>query len=414
MRDTRAGLDGLSGASISSARDRGEEPSRKRQRVNEDEESQPLGAHTSSRSTKDPECYSGPRQAGDHIVLVQGVLFKFKDHSLGECQRLKEKIYRGRASIPAGKEWTDEAPYKVEDPRITPTQFRSLHWFLHLSPEENVALKTHPTVNDFTRILHLSAICKTYAMNDVYRICFEFIEQKVTKKEIMDPMSSEELTTLVKAIIHLQGTTTVIEDEGVKLAKTLTNIENFWCERVIKKDGAIGSVPSIHAAEQLNLSRLRGTAYYQHLEELYGPDADQRVSTDGIVTPPKVNARLNKEQLIRLFFGHSLLVNFWDTFRPTPMQLPRAHECSEEEHKICSAAWNNAWKTVLGWGRLTRIASFRVPELIYILRDMLSNEKELTEPVRPACKRAGLLALQKKREELQMGLGSYFLGCITA
>ncbi|TFK34796.1 hypothetical protein BDQ12DRAFT_689224 [Crucibulum laeve] len=136
---------------------------------------------------------------------------------------------------------------------------------------------------------------------------------------------------------------------------------------------------------------------------------DRQTSTATGAMQLRTDEKFGNEQMMCVLSGYWSLVSFWEDVRKKPLEVQCADACNKEAHAKCVATWEKRWNSAVGWKRILGHNSADVLALLACLRDQLSGDDELREGVAPACRLAGLKALNDKLEHTREHLVDYFL-----
>lgn len=186
-----------------------------------------------------------------------------------------------------------------------------------------------------------------------------------------------------------------------------------WCDRLLGK--STPSVPAIQTADKHeeakidDLKKLRGVAYYVHVQDML--DRQTEHDTSG-ATHLRTDPKLNNGQVMRLLAGYWSLVNMWERLRLNPISLPQASACLGEMHGNCASTWSRRWTSAVGWKRILGHSSADILALLDTLRDQLSNDDDIKSELHCDCRTGGLDEIKKFKEKTKEELSEHFAGCL--
>ncbi|KAJ7835493.1 hypothetical protein B0H13DRAFT_2108129 [Mycena leptocephala] len=225
-------------------------------------------------------------------------------------------------------------------------EFRALLWALYASPQERAAQPREH--DDLDRLLLIAAISRQYRCAT--------------------------LETWAKAALLR----TVTSNDAFIASCSPPSHHHAVALRI--RAGDAPSVPAILVADTHELPRLRGVAYYAHIQSMLAAQQEGR----GFATDPK----LSNAQVMRLLSGHWSLVSLWERLRRTPPKFAIA----------CASKKINA------------MSSASVLALLGVMRELLAADPELAKNIPAQCKLAALDAVKTQVKVLEDGLADHFFG----
>ncbi|KAJ6622654.1 hypothetical protein B0H10DRAFT_2013738 [Mycena sp. CBHHK59/15] len=179
-----------------------------------------------------------------------------------------------------------------------------------------------------------------------------------------------------------------------------------WTARIRRADAPC--VPAILAADAHELPRLRGVAYYFHIQ---GMIAQQTSTTERGATLFHADPKLSNAQVMRLLSGYWSLVSLWERLRRSPPKVACAAGCKMAKGH-CAAVWAERWAAAAASEKAIALSSVSVLALLAAMRDQLGTDQELAKRASAQCRLAALDALQKTSIEFEDGLADHFFGCL--
>ena len=249
--------------------------------------------------------------------------------------------------------------------------------------------------SDIERFCNIASMANKYDIPKLQDWVLSTINQTVNNTIFMDSCSSATLSLLMDASIQF------------KRENIIELINKKWYDRLLNK--STPSVPAIQAADKHDLMKIRGMAYYIHVQDML----DRQTVTGRGATQLRADPKLNNGQVMRLLSGYWSLVSLWERTRLKPIDLPQSTSCSSSEaHQRCSATWERRWVSAAGWKRILGLNSADVLGLLACLRDQLSGDEDLKMGTNSDCRMAGLEALKALEVKVQDGLADHFFGCV--
>lgn len=188
------------------------------------------------------------------------------------------------------------------------------------------------------------------------------------------------------------------------LERTITQ----WALRI--RAGDAPSVPAILVADTHELPRLRGVAYYAHVQSML---AAQQEGEGGVTergaTQFATDPKLSNAQVMRLLSGHWSLVSLWERLRRTPPKFVCGEGCNKGKGK-CAAVWAERWSVACASKKINAMSSASVLALLGVMRELLTADPELTKNIPAQCKLAALDAVKTQVKVLEDGLSDHFFG----
>ncbi|KAJ7490564.1 hypothetical protein FB451DRAFT_1220392 [Mycena latifolia] len=270
-------------------------------------------------------------------------------------------------------------------------EFRALLWALYASPQERAAQPREH--EDVDRLLRITAISRQYRCDALQTWSQAAILRTVTHDDaFIASCSSAMFRRIIDIAIRTRQDT------------LLDTIITQWATRIRRGDAP--SVPAILAADLHELSRLRGVAYYFHIQ---GMIAQQTTVTDRGATQFQADPKLSNAQVMRLLSGYWSLASLWERLRRTPPKFECADGCPKGKGR-CAAVWGERWAVAASSEKANALSSASVLALLTIMRDQLTADKEVTKDVHPPCRLAALDAVKKHAKNLEDGLDDHFFG----
>ncbi|KAL0961221.1 hypothetical protein HGRIS_006188 [Hohenbuehelia grisea] len=278
--------------------------------------------------------------------------------------------------------------------------FRALLWLMNRSPESPKPDQPEEVVQRILAAIEIS-IQDTHDLQQMQQwACKELsdmLSDSTTRTQLTTSWSSVNFANVLRACTRCDDQT------------LLPIIESEWIARIESKD--LPPVPAILAADHLNVTKLRGRAYYQQLVSLteQGEEGSTDVNVRG-ATQFRMDPRLSNGQVIRLLSGHWSLVSLWERLRRAAPKFAD-DECDDGKHESCLRVWKEVWVETAASERVSNISSVSVLQILARMRELLSRDQRLTDSMKPPCRQAGLAALQRLHDQTQEGLADHFYGC---
>lgn len=306
-------------------------------------------------------------------------------------------------------------------------------------------LNAPPHENKFIERLHLIvSLTQKYRIPKLESWTSSAVSGLTNDTVYLSSCSSSTLTHIAAACVAYQ------------LKEPLAKLTKMWIARLERSDTP--SVPAIIASDELDLpARLRGLAYYLHLQDM----VDRRGMSSTGAMQLRTDDKLNNGQILRLYAGNMSLNGYWEHLRIKPIALPvppsggsdtpssgtagnpgtpnrfnsststapgtptasgtptpgtpnntNIPTCpgGETHQKRCVATWERRWISAAGWKRILGISNSDALALLACLRDQLANDEETKNGMEPGCRAAGLEALRALRAKVREDLNDHFLG----
>ncbi|KAF7326615.1 hypothetical protein MVEN_02598200 [Mycena venus] len=331
----------------------------------------------------DPEFFRH-EAAADCVVRVVNTRFKVKGSLLSDASPVLQDIL---------------ARHLVETHRVgaplvliaDADEFRALLWALYASPQERAAQpRGH---DDLDRLLLIASISRQYRCATLESWAKDAILRTVSVDEAFISSSS---SAMFKRIIDCAIRTR----NDALLETTITQ----WAARIRRGDAPC--VPAILVADAHELPRLRGIAYYYHIQ---GMIAQQTTVTERGATQFQTDPKLSNAQVMRLLSGHWSLVSLWERLRRNPPKFECADGCTTGNRR-CAAVFGERWSFAAASKKINAMSSADVLALLAVMRDQLAADHEMTKCIPPQCKLAALEAVKKQANTYEDGLADHFFG----
>ncbi|KAJ6585469.1 hypothetical protein B0H19DRAFT_1109742 [Mycena capillaripes] len=323
----------------------------------------------------DPEFYRS-EAAANCILRVASTRFKVNGSLLSDVSPVLRDIL---------------AMYRADAPLVLiadADEFRALLWALYASPQERAAQPREH--EDLDRLLLIAAISRHYRCVDLEAWAKDAILRTVTSNDVFIASCP---SALFKRIIDCAIRT---RNDSL-LETTITR----WAARIQRGDAPC--VPAILVADTHELSRLRGVAYYYHIQAMI---AQQTAVTERGATQFQTDPKLSNAQVMRLLSGHWSLVSLWERLRRSAPKF----ECGEGCTGRCAAVLNERWGVAAASNKINGMSSASVLALLAAMRDQLAADQELKKSVPPQCRLAMLDAVTKQAKVFEDGLADHFFG----
>ncbi|KAJ6623605.1 hypothetical protein B0H10DRAFT_2008814 [Mycena sp. CBHHK59/15] len=377
------------GGTIRETRD--EVPSRPRKRQRTDS-----GIDTGGYSETDCPTSAGPVEddsefyrsepAADCVVRVASTRFKIKGSLLSDASPVLQDILTRHL---AETRRTDAPLVLIADA----DEFRALLWALHVGPEELAAQPREHA--DFDRLLLIALISRQYRCSTFESWSMGAILRTVASDPVfVSSCSSATFTRIIDVAVRTHH------------QRLLDATIAQWTARIRRADAPC--VPAILAADAHELPRLRGVAYYFHIQ---GMIAQQTSTTERGATLFHADPKLSNAQVMRLLSGYWSLVSLWERLRRSPPKVACAAGCKMAKGH-CAAVWAERWAVAAASEKAIALSSVSVLALLAAMRDQLGTDQELAKRASAQCRLAALDALQKTSTEFEDGLADHFFGCL--
>ncbi|KAF8215051.1 hypothetical protein K438DRAFT_1659905 [Mycena galopus ATCC 62051] len=332
----------------------------------------------------DPEFYRNDA-ASNLVVRVANIRFKVNASLLSDASPVMQDILARhnedhRADIPLSL---------IADAN----EFRALLWALYASPQDRAAQPREH--DDLDRLLLVAAISQQYRCGTLEVWANTALLRTVTSDEtFISSCSSALFKRIVDCAIRTRN--------DVLLDNTIAQ----WTCRIRRGDAPC--VPAILAADAHELPRLRGVAYYFHMQAMI---AQQTTVTERGATQFQTDPKLSNAQVMRLLSGHWSLVSLWERLRRSPPKFECTEGCGGASgKKRCAVVFGECWGAATTSKRMNAISSASVLELLVAMRDQLAADQELTKNIPAQCKLAALEAVKKQAKIFEDGLADHFFG----
>lgn len=331
----------------------------------------------------DPDFYR-TEPAADCVVRILNTRFKIKGSLLSDSSRVFQDILSKHR----------ETTRRLDAPLLLiadADEFRALLWALYASPKERAAQPREH--EDVERLLLITAIASQYRCDDL---------QKWSKAAILRTVSHDAafVASCSSALFARIIDVAIRTRHDTLLDSTITQ----WAGRL--RVGDAPSVPAVLAADAHELPRLRGVAYYAHIQ---GMLAGQTTITSRGATQFQADPRLSNAQVMRLLSGYWSLVSLWERLRRAPPKFECAAGCPKGRGR-CATVWGARWGVAAASDRANALSSAKVLALLSTVRDLLAVDKEVMTELHPPCRLAALEALRTQTRDLEDGLADHFFG----
>ncbi|KAJ6555201.1 hypothetical protein DFH09DRAFT_987668 [Mycena vulgaris] len=331
----------------------------------------------------DPEFYR-PEDAADCVVRIENTRFKINGSLLLDSSPVFHDIITKHR----------DTTRRLDAPLLLiadAAEFRALLWALYASPQERAAQPREH--EDVDRLLLVTAISRQYRCGALESWSKAAILRTVSHDDAFIASCS---SAMFKRIIDVAIRTR--QDD--LLDTTITQ----WAARIRRGDAPC--VPAILEADTHELPRLRGVAYYFHIQAMI---AQQTTVTDRGATQFQTDPKLSNAQVMRLLSGYWSLVSLWERLRRNPPKFECAEGCTKGKGR-CAAVWGERWSLVAAGEKVNALSSASVLALLTTMRDQLVTDPEATKNMHPHCRLAALEAVRKHARNLEDGLADHFFG----
>ncbi|KAJ7506759.1 hypothetical protein B0H11DRAFT_1794689 [Mycena galericulata] len=324
----------------------------------------------------DPEFFR-TEAAADCIVRVGSTRFKFKESLLSDASPVFQDI--------VAKNRQPATPLMLI---ADPNEFRALLWALYASPDERASQPREH--EDFNRLLLIVPIARQYR-------CVSL--ETWSKAAIMRTVSHDDafIASCSSATFKLIIDVAIRTRHDALLDVAITQ----WASRIRRGDAPC--VPAILTADAHELARLRGVAYYFHIQ---GMIAQQTTVTHHGATQFQTDPKLSNAQVMRLLSGYWSLVSLWERLRRNPPKFV----CACGGGGQCAKAWGARWGVAAASERINALSSASVLALLAAMRDQLGTDHDLAKSISPQCRLAALEAVKMQAKSLEDGLADHFFG----
>ncbi|KAJ6585462.1 hypothetical protein B0H19DRAFT_1368788 [Mycena capillaripes] len=237
----------------------------------------------------------------------------------------------------------------------------------HISPQERAAQPREH--EDLDRLLLIAAISRHYRCVDLEAWAKDAILRTVTSNDVFIASCP---SALFKRIIDCAIRTW----NDSLLETTITR----WAARI--QGGDAPSVSAILVADMHELPRLRGVAYYYHIQAMI---AQQTAVTERGATQFQTDPKLSNAQRAEIRVRGGMLGTM----------------CGGAERALGVAAASN---------KINGMSSARVLALLAAMRDQLAADQELKTNIPPQCRLAVLEAVKKQAKIFEDKLADHFFG----
>ncbi|KAJ7133506.1 hypothetical protein C8R44DRAFT_870887 [Mycena epipterygia] len=328
----------------------------------------------------DPEFYR-TEAAADCVVRIGNIRFKIEGSLLSDASPVFQHIMREHLQATR----RPDAPLVVI---ANVDEFRALLWALYASPQERAAQPREH--DDVDRLLLVARISRQYrcASLDTW-----------SKAALLHTISHDNafIASCSSALFQRLIDGAIRTHHDALRDATIAQ----WAARIRRGDAPC--VPAILAADTHELPRLRGVAYYCHIQ---GMLAQQTAVTGRGATLFHADPKLSNAQVMRLLSGYWSLVSLWERLRRS---APKFAACTEGRGGACAAVWDARWGVAAVSDKVNALSSASVLALLGTMRDQLAADPEL-KGIHPQCRLAALGAVKKQAEDLEDGLADHFFG----
>ncbi|KAK7022161.1 hypothetical protein R3P38DRAFT_2959716 [Favolaschia claudopus] len=271
-------------------------------------------------------------------------------------------------------------------------EFRALLWALYASPQERAAQpRDH---SDLDRLLLIAIISTHYRCASLASWSKQALLHTLASGTLIASCSSAHFTRLLDCATRTHN--------PALLESTITH----WAARL--RAGSAPCIPAILAADAHELPRLRGVAYYWHLQTMAEAQDAAGLNARG-ATQFQSDPKLSNVQLVRLLSGHWSLVNLWERMRRAPPTFECQVAC---KGRRCAVVWGERWRVAVASDKICGIGSASVLALLAAMRELLAADKELAGILPAQCRLAALDAMKNQVKAFEDGLEDHFFGCV--
>ncbi|KAJ6508268.1 hypothetical protein C8R45DRAFT_966787 [Mycena sanguinolenta] len=315
----------------------------------------------------------------DLVVRVTSIRFKVKRSLLSDASPVLENILAELGPDTALVLTATDAD-----------EFRALLWALYATAEEIAAQPREH--EDMDRLILIASISRQYRCRVLEDWVKDVILRTVTTDQVfISSCSSAMFKRLIDCAVRTRN--------DVLLESTITQ----WTARIRRREAPC--VPAILVADAHELPRLRGVAYYFHIQDMI----DQQTTVNGRgATQFQTDPKLSNAQVMCLLSGHWSLVSVWERLRRTPPKF----ECTNGCNRRCAVVFGERWAAATISEKVNAMNSASVLALLGAMRDQLVMDKELTKGIPPQCKLAALEAVNMQANTIEDGLVDHFFGCL--
>ncbi|KAG6902624.1 hypothetical protein C0995_014230 [Termitomyces sp. Mi166 len=365
--------------------------SHKRQRTQDEPPSLTIPGTSKRKATPEPRTWLRSDYDGT-IILIHDPKYYFADDPAADCFIRVEKILfklMERRITGRTEPITGQNPLELFG--VSVTEFRALMW-----AREDDAEGQPRALEDLERLLSLATVTKNFGFDRLHDWTIDSMHRVFSSdSSLVDSCSSAILTRVIEVATQYKAT------------DLLEATVSKWCTRVRRKDSP--AVPAILAADEYELAKLAGVAYYTHLLE-----AIEQASPPTADSPLRIPAdpKLSSKQIIRLLSGHMSLVNFSERYKRRAPKLECVESCSADAHKACTLVWDERWQAAAGSRKVLALCSADVLGLVAEMSDQLSGD-DLGGGITEACRLVALQSLKQSLRDIREKLPQYFVGCLT-
>ncbi|KAJ7696715.1 hypothetical protein B0H17DRAFT_1197822 [Mycena rosella] len=150
------------------------------------------------------------------------------------------------------------------------------------------------------------------------------------------------------------------------------------------------SCPSALFCRILDPPRLRGPAYYFHIQRML---ATQTAVTGRSTTQFHTDLKLSNAQVVCVLSGYWSLASLWERLKRAPPKFTCAEGCVGGKGR-CVGVWKERWGVAVASERAGALSVASVLALLATVRELLFADQELKKNVHPQCRLAALDALK--------------------
>ncbi|KAJ7696712.1 hypothetical protein B0H17DRAFT_390422 [Mycena rosella] len=329
----------------------------------------------------DPEFY---RTDGDCVVRILNTRFKIKGSLLSDSSPVFQDIIAKHREV---KRQLDAPLLLIADA----DEFRALLWALYASPQERAAQPREH--EDVDRLLLVTAIARQYRCAALEAWSSAALLHTVSHDAAFTASCP---SALFRRILDVAVRT--------RLDALLDATVAQWAARIRRPDAPC--VPAILAADTHELPRLRGPAYYFHIQRML---ATQTAVTGRGATQFHADPKLSNAQVMRVLSGYWSLASLWERLRRAPPKFVCAEGCARGKGR-CAGVWKERWGVAVASERAGALSAASVLALLATVRELLAADQELTKNAHPQCRLAALDALKTTAQGVEDGLADHFFG----
>ncbi|KAJ7160165.1 hypothetical protein C8R46DRAFT_1285601 [Mycena filopes] len=333
----------------------------------------------------DPEFYR-PEATADCVIRVGNIRFKVQRSLLWDASEVLKDILQRHI----------KATRRADAPLVLiadSDEFRALLWALYASPQERAAQPREH--EDLDRLLLIACITRQYRCPSLEAWSTAAILRTVTADAAFIASCP---SALFRRILDCGIRT---RNDALVEATTAQ-----WAARIMRGDAPC--VPAILAADAHELARLRGIAYYAHIQVMTGEQTETALTGRG-ATQFATDPKLSNAQVMRLLSGHWSLVSLWERLRRAPPKFA----CAQAQGACagrCVGVVEERWRVAAASSRINALSSASVLALLAAMRDLLVADQELTKKIPAQCKLAAVEGVKALATRVEDGLADHFFG----